>query len=110
MEERRVARLPESGSCVEKASCVAELGEEYCVAIYRLFKGKKWPPAMRDGCFVMGDPAAGAQKHHARNQILVRSEEEAVRLIRKGSSIRIETETSPSLVRRNLYHDGVPIS
>lgn len=75
--------------------------------IFRLKDGRKWPPAMKDGCFVLGDPDARDKKHHERNEVLVRSEEEAIRLIKKGFSIRIETTTRPSLVRRNIYVDGV---
>jgi hypothetical protein len=67
----------------------------------------KWPPALKDGCFVLGDPDAKTEKHHQSNEVLVRSEEEAIRLIRKGFSIRVKTDTRPSLVRRNIYVDGV---
>lgn len=78
--------------------------------IYRLFKGKKWPPAIKDGYFVLGDPDAQDEKHHEKNEVLVRSEEEAIRLIKKGFSIRVETTTRPSLVRRNIYVDGILVS
>ena len=74
--------------------------------IYRLFNGRKWPPAKKNGLFVLGDPKAKQTKHHEKNEVLVRSEEEAIRLIKDGFSIRIETATRPSLVRLNLYIDG----
>ena len=75
--------------------------------IYRLFDGKKWPPAKKGGFFVLGDPKAGAEKHHAHSEVLVREEDEAIRLIQAGYSIRVESKTSPSLVRKNLYLDDV---
>lgn len=78
--------------------------------IYRLWNGKKWPPAKKDGLFVLGDPKANREKHHAKNEVLVRSEEEAIRLLHGGFSIRVQTETQPSLVRRNLFVDGIRIS
>ena len=78
--------------------------------IYRLFNGIQWPPAKKSGLFVLGDPHARSEKHHEKNEVLVRSEDEAVRLLREGFSIRIETETRPSLVRRNLFIDGVRLT
>jgi hypothetical protein len=75
--------------------------------INRLYQGKKWPPSRKDGLFVLGDPRAKTEKHHEKNEVLVRSEDEAIRLIQDGFSIRIETATRPSLVRKNLYLDGV---
>jgi hypothetical protein len=79
--------------------------------IYRLTPdGKKWPPALENGFFILGDPAKSNRKHTAQNAVLVRSEEEAIDLLSKGYSIRIETATRPSLVRRNLFVDGLRIS
>lgn len=79
--------------------------------IYRLTSdGQKWPPAQKDGLFVLGDPEAKDIKHHKNNEVLVRTEEEAIRLILKGFSIRIETKTRPSLVRRNIFVDGKPVT
>jgi hypothetical protein len=78
--------------------------------IYRLHNGKKWAPAKQDGLFVLGDPRAAGEKHHAKNEVLVRTEEEAIRLLRDGFSIRIETSTRPSLVRKNLFVDGVQLT
>ena len=78
--------------------------------IYRLHLGKKWLPAKKDGFFVLGDPRAKSEKHHEKNEVLVRTEDEAIRLLRDGFSIRIATDTSPSLVRRNLYVDGVRLT
>ncbi len=78
--------------------------------IYRLFAGVKWSPAKKDGLFVLGDPTARQEKHHHKNEVLVRSEDEAIRLIKSGFSIRIETRTRPSLVRKNLFIDGIRFS
>ncbi|WJI82111.1 MULTISPECIES: hypothetical protein [unclassified Mesorhizobium] len=79
--------------------------------IYRLTSdGRQWPPAQKDGLFVLGDPTARDVKHHKKNEVLVRTEEEAIRLILKGFSIRVETNTRPSLVRRNIFVDGKPVS
>jgi len=78
--------------------------------IYRLHDGKKWPPVKKDGLFVLGDPRARDKKHHEKNEVLVRGEDEAIRLLREGFSIRIETTTRPSLVRKNLFVDGLPIA
>lgn len=78
--------------------------------IYRQHLGKQWPPAKKDGLFVLGDPRAKSEKHHAKNEVLVRTEDEAIRLLRDGFSIRVETDTAPSLVRKNLYVDGVKLT
>jgi hypothetical protein len=80
------------------------------VRIYRQHEGRKWPPAKKDGLFVLGDPRAHAQKHHEKNEVLVRTEDEAIRLLREGFSIRVETSTRPSLVRLNLFVYGEPLS
>jgi hypothetical protein len=58
----------------------------------------------------LGDPRARSEKHHEKNEVLVRTEDEAIRLLRDGFSIRVETATRPSLVRLNLFIDGVRIS
>ncbi|WP_156937943.1 hypothetical protein [Mesorhizobium sp. LNHC221B00] len=79
--------------------------------IYRLTSdGRQWPPAQKDGLFVLGDPSARNVKHQKKNEVLVPTEEEAIRLILKGFPIRIETKTRPSLVRRNLFVDGKRVS
>ncbi len=79
--------------------------------IYRLTEdGTRWPPAREGGWFVLGDPAKGGQKHHSANAVRVRSEEEVIELLSRGFSLRVETSTRPSLVRRGLYVDGQPIS
>jgi hypothetical protein len=71
---------------------------------------QKQYPVRQDGCFVLGDPKHGNQKHLARNQVLVRTEQEMVDLIMKGYAVRVATDTAPSLVRLNLYVDGCKIS
>lgn len=79
--------------------------------IYRLTPdGKKWAPVKKGGLFVLGDPNAKNTKHHEKNEVLVRSEDEAIRLLKSGFSIRVETTTRPSLVRRNLFVDGVRLT
>lgn len=75
--------------------------------IYRLTAdGKKWQPAMENGHFVLGDPKHGRRKHVSDNAVLVRAEQEAIDLLNRGFSIRIQTQTRPSLIRKNLYVDG----
>lgn len=68
--------------------------------------GKKQFPKRRDGFFVLGDPKHGNQKHHAVNQVVVRTEQEMIELILRGYSVRVATDSAPSMVRRNLYMDG----
>ncbi len=50
------------------------------------------------------------RKHTAGNQARVPTEQQAVDLLAKGYSIRVETRTRPSLVRLNLFVDGKRIS
>jgi len=80
--------------------------------VYRLDpkSGRKQYPKQQQGYFVVGDPKRGNQKHHARNQILVRTEQEMIDLIVKGYSVRVGTDAAPSMVRRNLYIDGKQIT
>lgn len=70
---------------------------------------RKQYPVRQDDCFVLGDPRHGNQKHHARNQVLVRTEQEMIDLIMQGYSVRVGTDAAPSMVRRNLYVDDKPI-
>lgn len=67
-------------------------------------------PVRQDGCFVLGDPKHGNQKHHAANQVLVRTEQEMIDLIIKGYSVRVGTDAAPSMVRRNLFVDGKQVT
>ena len=78
------------------------------MTIYRDWKGTKFPAQLRAGQFVMGVPAFGDRKHTAGNAVLVATEDEAERLVRRGFSLRVEAETGPrgSLVRLNLFRDG----
>ena len=80
--------------------------------IYRLCKsGEKQVPAIdKDGFFVLGSPKHGHEKHHGKNKIRIRDEDEMIALLQLGYSIRVKTPTSPSLVRLNLFVDGVRIS
>lgn len=57
-----------------------------------------------------GDPKHRNQKHHAENQVLVRSEQEMVDLNMSGFSVRAGTDAAPPLVRLNLYVDGQKVS
>lgn len=79
--------------------------------VYRLDPktGNKQYPVQQDGCFVLGDPKYGNEKHHGRNQVLVRTEQEMIDLLRLGYSVRVGTETAPSLVSRNLFVDDQPL-
>jgi len=63
----------------------------------------------KDGNFVLGSPLKGALKHHKENKVLTASEDEAVRLVLSGHSIRVETRSAPSLVNRNVFVDGKQI-
>jgi hypothetical protein len=79
--------------------------------IYRqLVDGSKWAVAKEDGKFVLGDPKHGNKKHHADLAVRVSTEDEAIDLLKKGFSIRIETKTRPSMIRRNLVVDGKPLA
>ena len=79
--------------------------------IYRLMSdGTKWEPALNDGLFVLADPSATNEKHHAKNEVLVRTEDEAIRLLRQGFSIRVKSKAAPVLVRKNLVVDGVALA
>lgn len=83
------------------------------VRVYRLEPktgAKQYPVTDRQGRFILGDPAKGGEKHHAANAVHAASEQEMIDLIRCGFSVRVETATAPSLVRRNLYVDGVKVT
>lgn len=79
--------------------------------VYRLDpkSGKKQYPKLQDGCFVLADPKHGSEMHHAKNKVLVRGEQEMIDLLRLGYSVRVGTESAPSLVCRNLFIDGQPL-
>ena len=80
--------------------------------IYRLCKsGEKQVPIQdKNGFFILGSPHAAGEKHHAKNKIYIRDEDEMIELLHLGYSVWVETRTSPSLVRRNLFVDGILIS
>ena len=54
----------------------------------------------KQGNFVLGDPAFGKELHHRKNAVLTTDYEEALRLVRKGFSIRMSAgdRTPPSLI------------
>lgn len=54
----------------------------------------------REGNFVLGDPVQGAKLHHRQNAVLTDDYDEAVRLVRKGFSIRMSAGdgSPPSLI------------
>src|SRR6185312_11707001 len=53
----------------------------------------------RDGMFVLGDPAHGAQKHHDKFAVKVAMIEEVTALVKRGFSVRMtDGETPPSLI------------
>lgn len=67
---------------------------------------RKQYPVRREGCFVLVKPKHGNQKHHAKNQVLVRRELEMIDLNIRGFAVRTGTDAAPSLVRLKLYVDG----
>ena len=54
----------------------------------------------KQGNFVLGDPAFGSKLHHRENAVLTTEYDEALRLVRKGFSIRMSSGdgTPPSLI------------
>lgn len=80
--------------------------------VYRLDPktGSKQYPITQDACFILANPEHGGEKHHAKNKVLVRSEQEMIDLIMLGYSVRVGTDKAPSLVRRNIFIDGEQIT
>lgn len=80
--------------------------------VYRLDPktGKKQLPTKEAGLFVLGDPKQGNRKHVKANKVTVRTEQEMIDLIMRGFSVRVDTDTRPSLVRLNLFIDGKKVS
>ena len=54
----------------------------------------------KQGHFVLGDPTFGSELHHRKNAVLTTEYDEALRLVRKGFSIRMSAGdgTPPSLI------------
>lgn len=54
----------------------------------------------KQGHFVLGDPAFGSELHHRKNAVLISDYGEALRLVRRGFSIRMSAGdgTPPSLI------------
>lgn len=53
----------------------------------------------REGLFVLGDPAHGAQKHHDRLAVKVTTIEKVAELVRRGFSVRMtDGRNAPSLI------------
>lgn len=54
----------------------------------------------KQGHFVLGDPAFGSELHHRKNAVLTTDYDEALRLVRRGFSIRMSAGdgTPPSLI------------
>lgn len=75
------------------------------LTVYRLDpkSGSKQYAYMEDGHFVLADPKHGKRKHIKENKVLVRTEQEMIDLIHQGFSVRVTTDTAPSLVRLNLF-------
>jgi hypothetical protein len=65
------------------------------------------PPAIENGWYVLADPKHRSRKHTKANAVRVKTEQEAIDLLRKGFSIRIEDPVRSTLIRKNLYIDGV---
>jgi hypothetical protein len=83
------------------------------MTIYRQMPdGTQRQAIKKAGKFVLNDPAHGPKKHHPQNEKHVATENEAEALIRKGFSIRIESPTyaSGSVIRNNLWRDGVKLT
>jgi len=81
--------------------------------VYRLDAktgARQQPIQDANGNFVLGDPKLGDQKHTVANQVYVKTEQEMVDLIRHGFSVRVQTATRTSLVRRNIFIDGARVS
>lgn len=73
--------------------------------------GEEQVPVRERGCFVMGDPAHGKHKHHARHAVRVATLDEVLALLRRGFSLRmVAPGRRPSLVSRGLIVtiDGMP--
>jgi hypothetical protein len=49
----------------------------------------------REGYFILGDPSTGAQRHHDKNAVKVKTFDEAVSLVRRGHSIRMSGGKGP---------------
>jgi hypothetical protein len=60
--------------------------------------------------FVLGYPKHGSKKHLVENKVLANTEDDMVDLIATCFSVRVETETRPSLVRLNLLVDGKKVT
>jgi len=80
--------------------------------VYRLDPktGSKQYAHTEDGHYVLGDPKHGGRKHTKANKVLVRTEQEMIDLIHQGFSVRVITDTAPSLVRRNIFIDNKKIT
>ena len=80
--------------------------------VYRIEpkSGMKQYPVQERGKYVLSDPKHGNRKHIAANKILVSTEQELIDLIMSGFSIRVQTDTRPSLVRKNLFVDGKQVT
>jgi hypothetical protein len=80
--------------------------------LYRLWKGRQFPAQLENAQFVLGDPALGKARHLTRNAVYVRSEAEAVDHINRGYYLRVEAEKGPrpTLVRLNLFQDGIRLT
>ena len=80
--------------------------------LYRLWKSRQYPAQLENGHFVLGDPALGRVRHTTGNAVRVRTEAEAVDLIKRGFYLRVQAEKGPrpTLVRLNLFHNGVALT
>jgi len=66
----------------------------------------RYPIRDKNGYLVLGDPKCGNEKHHAKNKVKTKDEEEAIDLVKHHNhSIWVGTDSAPSLVNRNLYID-----
>jgi hypothetical protein len=63
------------------------------------------PLRNHDGAFVLGDPAHGAQKHHKKFAVKVRTIAEVAALVGRGFSVRMtDGKSRPSLISPASLH------
>jgi hypothetical protein len=67
--------------------------------------GRVETPYREHGCYVLGDPAHGREKHHKRFAVRVRTLEEVLDRVRRGFSVRMTdgiTSWPPLISPRSL--------
>jgi len=73
--------------------------------------GMKRYAIKENGFYVLGNYKVFAkQQHTTDNQVLVETEQEMIDLVMKGHYVRVEDDKRPTLVRKNLYIDGIKVT